>query len=805
MFIMARLFFISFVLQIVGILSVSVAAAENNQGDTYKIAVLAYKGKEAAIKRWGKHGDYLSQLLGPLKFEIIPLTYTQQELTRAVEAAQVDFVITNPAHYTELELGGYVTRLATLRISSPEGILDHFGGTAITQPDRHDLNSYADLVGKKILIPSKSSLGGWQVHLREAIRQGVDLRNESQIVELKNHRKVVEAILAGDADAGFVRSDLIEGLVEKGKLRFDQLKILNRQANADYPYLLSTRIYPEWPFAMVSGVPNDLAKRVLQTLLAMPPHDEAAVTARIHGWTIPGDYSSLAKLFRETGIGPFKKQPITLEVVFNRYWRESMILATLVVLLLAFNTMKTSRANRALRTEIGERKLAEEKILHQAHYDSLTELPNRLLSLDRLSQLLKEAQRDDEKVVVMFLDLDDFKKVNDTLGHETGDKLLIEAAERLNKVVRKGDTVGRLGGDEFIILLGGLQDAADARSVAENLLSAFRDAFKIDGRQLVLTTSVGIAVYPDDGSIPSELLRNADSAMYCSKEMGRNTYSYFTDEMNRQVSRRLTIEEHMHGALERGEFSVNYQPQVDIESGEIVSAEALLRWENPVLGKVPPSEFIPIAEQNGFIVPIGQFVLIEAVSMGRVWQQQTNLPFKIAINLSPRQFRDPGLVRFIGETLRTYEMSPPSLELEITEGVLMDASSAVNTALSNLNDLGVSIAMDDFGTGYSSINYLRNYPFDILKIDRSFVKDISDDPAARELINAVISMSHSLGLKVVAEGVETEEHVVYLASKGCEIGQGYFFSKPVSSGDMTEIIERQRQQLQDSKQPINKM
>ena len=641
------------------------------------------------------------------------------------------------------------------------------------------------------MIPSTSSLGGWQVHLRESIRQGVDLRNESQIIELKDHRKVVEAVLAGEADAGFVRSDLIEGLVEGGRLSFDQVKIVNEQHNAGYPYLLSTQIYPEWPFAMVSGVSNDLAKKVLQTLLAMPPNDAAAITARIHGWTIPHDYSSLAKLFRETGIGPYKKQSITLEVVFNRYWHETMIITTLVVLLLTVNTMKTSRANRALRAEIGERKLAEEKILYQAHYDSLTELPNRLLSLDRLSQLLKESKREDEKVAVMFLDLDDFKKVNDTLGHETGDKLLVEAAERLNKVIRKGDTVGRLGGDEFIILLGGLRNVEDARSVAENLLSAFRDAFKIDGRQLVLTTSVGIAIYPDDGNIPSELLRNADSAMYCSKELGRNTYSYFTDEMNLQVSRRLTIEEYMHGALERGEFSVKYQPQIDIKSGKIVSAEALLRWDNPVLGKVMPSEFIPIAEQNGSILPIGQFVLIEAISMGRLWQQQFNLSFKIAVNLSPRQFRDPGLVSFIGESLQTYEMLPSNLELEITEGVLMDAHAAVNTAISDLNDLGVSIAMDDFGTGYSSINYLRNYPFDVLKIDRSFVQDISDDSAARELINAVISMAHSLGLKVVAEGVETEEHVLYLESKQCEIAQGYFFSEPVSSGEMTEILEKE--------------
>ena len=776
-----------------GASSISLAAISQESHGPYKIAVLAYKGKEAALQRWGEHGVYLSQQLAPLEFEIVPLTYTENELTRAVEAGQVDFVITNPGHYTELELDGHVTRLATLRVSSPDGILDHFGGTVITLPNRSDLNRYADLAGKKILIPSQSSLGGWQVHLREAISQGVDLRNASEIVELKDHRKVVEAILAGEADAGFVRSDLIEGLVAQGRLRYDQVKVVNKRNEPGYPYLLSTRIYPEWPFAMVSGTSSDLAKKVLQTLFVMPADENAAISAGIHGWTIPGDYSSLARLFREAGIGPYKKQPITLEVVFNRYWRESMLLATLVVLVLIINIMKTSRANRALRKEISERKLAEEKILHQAHFDSLTDLPNRLLSLDRLSQLLKDAQRNNEKVAVMFLDLDDFKKVNDTLGHETGDKLLIEAAERLSQIVRKGDTVGRLGGDEFIILLGGLTSAVDARAVAENLLNTFREAFKIDGRQLVLTTSVGIAVYPDDGGIPSELLRNADSAMYHSKELGRNTYSYFTDEMNQQVSRRLVLEEHMHGSLERGEFVLSYQPQVDIKSGDIISAEALLRWHNPVLGEVLPCEFVPIAEQSGFIVSIGQFVLTEALSMASKWQKQSSLPFKIAINLSPRQFRDPELVTFIDTALREFGVSAATLELEITEGVLMDGHAAVNNALSNLNELGISIAMDDFGTGYSSISYLRNYPFDIMKIDRSFVQDISTDPAARELINAVISMAHGLGLKVVAEGVETEEHLIYLASKGCEIGQGDFFSEPVSAEAMTAILERQNQ------------
>lgn len=439
--------------------------------------------------------------------------------------------------------------------------------------------------------------------------------------------------------------------------------------------------------------------------------------------------------------------------------------------------------------DITERRKQEEHILHQAHFDSLTELPNRFLALDRLSQLINEARRAKERVAVLFLDLDDFKKINDTLGHETGDKLLKEAASRLQSVVRSGDTVGRLGGDEFIILLGGLSQATDAQPVAEALLDKFTEAFAIDSRELVLTASIGISLYPDDGENLSELLRNADSAMYHSKEQGRNTYSYFTDEMNQGVSQRLLIEEQMHGALHRGEFSLRYQPKVELASGRIIGAEALLRWHNPVLGEISPLEFIPIAEQTGLIVSIGRFVLTEALEMATYWRQTTGRLFSVAVNLSPRQFRDPNLVAFIENAVRQSDAEAAALELEITEGVLMSGHAYIDDALTALNELGVSIAMDDFGTGYSSLSYLRNYPFDVLKIDREFVNDIADDPADRELVNAAIAMAHGLGLKVVAEGVETQAQLNYLRSRYCDYGQGYLFSKAVTSTELTAMIE----------------
>ncbi len=435
----------------------------------------------------------------------------------------------------------------------------------------------------------------------------------------------------------------------------------------------------------------------------------------------------------------------------------------------------------AIIRDITEQHQAAESIKKHAYYDTLTGLPNRFLALDRLSQMLTEAERNNEKTAVLFLDLDDFKKVNDSLGHEVGDKLLIESATRLKKIVRKEDTVGRLGGDEFIFLLRGLSDELSALSIAENLLRTFRNPFKIDGRELILTLSIGIAMFPENGKDTSELLRNADAAMYKAKSLGRNTYSFFTKEMNVNMLRRLEIEEQMRGALERGEFDVYYQPQIDTTNKQIIGAEALLRWYNPALGNVTPDEFIPIAAHMGLIVPIGQFVLKRALSFLSTWQTKQQNSLRIAVNLSPRQFRDPLLFDFIERSLIKANVSADKLELEITEGVLMIGQTYIDEALIKLHKLGVKLSMDDFGTGYSSLSYLRQYAFDILKIDRSFITDITSNKADYDLVKATIAMAQSLGLKVIAEGVKTKEQFELLNQLKCDYIQGYYFSKPITA------------------------
>ncbi|WDD97022.1 EAL domain-containing protein [Thalassomonas actiniarum] len=431
-----------------------------------------------------------------------------------------------------------------------------------------------------------------------------------------------------------------------------------------------------------------------------------------------------------------------------------------------------------ISTDITQRKLAEEKIQHQAHYDALTRLPNRFLALERLAQMLNEAQRSGHQVAVLFIDLDDFKKINDSLGHEVGDKVLVEAAGRLQGVIRQVDVVGRLGGDEFIILLGGLSGGVDAKAIVEKMLQQFHRAFYIDSRELILTATAGIAVYPEDGRDSSTLLRNADMAMYQAKALGRNTYSYFNEKMNRDVSRRLELEQAIRGALQRQEFEVVYQVQVKVNSGEIIGAEALLRWYNPKLGQVSPVEFIPIAEQTGLIIDIGQFVLTQALSVLASWQQRHHRALKMSVNLSPRQFRDIKLVDMIEQALIQAGVAANCLELEITEGVLMSGHSYIKKTLSALSVLGIYLSMDDFGTGYSSLNYLRQYPFDVLKIDRSFVQGITTESTDRKLVNAAIAMAHGLNLTVVAEGVETQEQLHLLKSLNCDFAQGYLLGKP---------------------------
>ncbi len=445
----------------------------------------------------------------------------------------------------------------------------------------------------------------------------------------------------------------------------------------------------------------------------------------------------------------------------------------------------------AVREDVTLHKQQEEQILHQAHYDSLTNLPNRLLCIDRLGQHINEARRRGTHLAVMFLDMDDFKKVNDTMGHDIGDELLLQVATRLSSAVREEDTVGRLGGDEFIILAGELAAPEDAGSLAEHLMEQFRTPFDLMDREVLMTASIGIACFPHDGNTTAELLRNADTAMYYSKKQGRNTFHYFDASMNLHAFRRLQVEERLQRAMDQRTLDVYYQPIVEVPTRRWCGAEALLRWNDHELGPISPTEFVPIAEQNSLIVPIGMQVVRQATTATREWQRSYGLDFAVSVNVSPRQFRELNLAESVALSLKESGLAGTALTMEITEGVVISGHPGTDHALRELSALGVGIAMDDFGTGYSSLSYLRSYPFTSLKIDRTFVHDLTLNPAGRELVSVAIQMGHALGMKVVAEGVETEEQLAILAELGCDFAQGFLFSEAIPRETFTELLVTQ--------------
>jgi diguanylate cyclase (GGDEF)-like protein len=443
---------------------------------------------------------------------------------------------------------------------------------------------------------------------------------------------------------------------------------------------------------------------------------------------------------------------------------------------------------RGVGRDITAQKVAEDRIQYLATHDGLTGLPNRLMFSELLNVAIHSARRYERTFAVMFIDLDRFKIINDTLGHEAGDKLLQEISGRLTLDLRSSDVVARLGGDEFVILVQEVSELEQVASVARKILASVMRPMILAGQECRVTTSIGICMFPGDAQDEQALMKNADMAMYLAKEQGKNNFQFYSDTTNTLSLERLALEASLRRALERDELFLAYQPKLDLRTGKINGVEALLRWQHPELGVVMPAHFIALAEETGLIIPMGRWVLQTACAQNVAWQREGLPPVSMAVNLSARQFSDEGLMNDIATAIKETGMAPELLELEITEGMAMQNIESASTVLAAINQMGVRIAIDDFGTGYSSLAQIKRFPIDTLKIDRSFIRDLTDNPEDQAITKAIIAMGKTLSLTVVAEGVETKEQETFLRKHDCDESQGYYFSRPTSPENFAALL-----------------
>lgn len=440
--------------------------------------------------------------------------------------------------------------------------------------------------------------------------------------------------------------------------------------------------------------------------------------------------------------------------------------------------------------DISERKKSEEKLNKLAYYDPVTDLPNKKHFSEYIIKALDKAKANEERIAVLFIDLDRYKKVNDTMGHLIGDKLLKEAADRFKTLTNDSVFTARVGGDEFIFIQSNIKATEEAAELAYKILQLIKTPFELDGIEIHITTSIGISIYPEHGEDAVTLMKNADMSMYRVKNSGRNNYEFYNTGMNKEAYEQIVIENSLHHALENDELVLHYQPKFNALTGKLVGMEALVRWKSPKLGLVPPGKFIDLAEETGLIVPIGKWVLRNACAQNKLWQDSGYPPMRVAVNLSVRQFEENNLQEVVDEILKETGLNPEYLELEVTETMAMKNMELIVKNLRKLKEMGISIALDDFGTGYSSLKYLRNIPVDTLKIDRSFINDINSNSAYGAIIDAIIDIAKKLKLGIIAEGVETEEQSSFLIEKNCYEMQGFLFSKPVVKEEFEIILSK---------------
>ncbi len=575
--------------------------------------------------------------------------------------------------------------------------------------------------------------------------------------------------IAGDLFAGTLERKRSELALRESEEKFREL--FNKANDAIFLFPISDDAVPG-KFMEVNDIACSKISYLREELLHMTPYDLA----------VPEDVNGMPKHFRAL---LEKGQLIGAE---RSYLSKNGLKIPFEINFYVFN-WNGRKVVQAVARDITDRKRADETIRHQAYYDVLTNLPNRTLFKDRLEQAMKTAKLNNQLLSVLVLDLDRFKNINETLGHQVGDKLLVAVAERLLDVLNQNETIARFGGDEFTLLLPQVSKIEDATEHAQKIIELLSTPFKLNGHELHVTTSIGIAFYPEDGENPEVLMKNSETAMYRAKEQGRNNYQLYASVMNVSAFKQLLMENNLRRALEKEEFVVYYQPQIDMKTQKVIGAEALVRWQHPDLGLVFPTEFIGLAEETGLIVPIGEWVIRHVCQQIKKWHEAGNDKFCIFVNLSGRQFQQKNLVSSISQILQETGMDPQYLGLEITETIAMKNADFTILALNEFKKMGIHLSLDDFGTGYSSLSYLKRFPLETLKIDKSFVRDITIDPNDAAIVTGVIALAHSLKLEVVAEGVETEGQLTFLKNHDCDHVQGYFYSHPLPGESFLRAIQ----------------
>jgi len=996
------------------------AAAQDGDLPMVTIGVIAFRDLETSARQWEPLGKFLNEQVPGHRFVIRPLFI--DDLSKAVAQDEVAFVLTQPEHYVILREQYGLAAVATLVTRAGDRQFSRMGGVIFTRPSRDDIRELNDLRGKTIAAIAPQSLGGFRAQQWTLDQSGIDINQSAKVVFTGPPQdKIIDEVLAGRADVGFVRTGLIESLIDEGKLKHNALKVINPRQEPGFPLLLSTELYPEWPFSVRRGIPDTLAKAVTLALLQYSS-DGALSSSRIAGFSPPADYAPLEKMLYALGAHPDRTARFNLRDIVAKYpteivsglvallagallastmlyrsgrrfatalhersslldslgegvygvdnsglctfinpkalamlgWKRDQIIgrnqhelfhfkrpdnahypatecpvhrtlkdgerregeewfiradgtgfpiyftATPIkvrgqrvgavvafrditadrqaeeqmrIAAIAFETQeaitvtdshgKILRVNGAFSRitgysaeeavgntpallksgrheesfyremwqalsnkghwhgeiwnkrkngeiypewlsvsavrdhlgettqfvasfiDISERKAAEDHIQLLAFYDPLTQLPNRSLLNERLSKAITSAIRHRHHAALLFIDLDNFKTLNDSMGHDVGDQLLREVAQRLRLSVRATDTVARLSGDEFVVLFENLaidlnEAIGQIDHLGRSILNSLGEPYEFVSIVHHCTASIGAVPFFDHGWTADSILKAADLAMYKAKESGKNTLCFFDPAMQVEVEQRAILEREMRDALVYRQFVIHYQPQVD-RHGRLLGAEALIRWQHPVRGLVQPGEFIRLAEETCLIVPIGRWVLEEACRQLAAWKNYpATAGLTLAVNVSPLQFRDPGFISTIAETLKDSGAPARHLKLEITETLFLgDIANTIERLTILKQEMGIGLSLDDFGTGYSSLNYLKRLPIDQVKIDRSFVSDVHLNPSDSAIAAAVIALGHTFGLEVVAEGVETTEQRDALVALGYERFQGYLYGRPV--------------------------